>query len=265
MLPLCQSKSSEVCLDLSLLTLSSSPTLHPFVAILSHAKGKKAIPRVFRHLDDKQRITLITVIAVQLDSLDVVHNALTTPIPATVKEDIELFLTALLPIIIGLINDSPSHVVVGLLGLILDRTDIRTVTRTKVGLSIITVLVSRAEYLHGDSQASADKQLWDQYDTIYLNLFAQVEPLLHHLFPEGNPASGDDVYVWQFLAAMGVGASARPEEPELAQRLVLGVKERVNDAVGAAKTLPTGEKERRLGEVNLFMVSLGLDVELLVR
>jgi DNA topoisomerase 2-associated protein PAT1 len=200
-----------------------------------------------------------------LDSLDVITNALATPIPATIKEDIDLFLNTVLPVMLGHINDSPAHVVVGLLGLILDRTDIRTVTRTKVGLSVITVLLSRAEFLHGDAQASADKQLWTQYNTVYLNLFANIEPLLHHLFPEGNPASGDDVYVWQFLAAMGVGASARPEEPELAQRLVLGVKERVNDAVGAAKTLPTGEKERRLGDVNLFMVSLGLDVELLVR
>ena len=71
-------------------------------------------------------------------------------------------------------------------------------------------------------------------------------------------AAADDVYVWQFLAAMGVGAS-----PEQQQRLVIGVKDRVMETVGVSRTLPDEMRNRRLGDVNLFMRAIGLDVELL--
>jgi DNA topoisomerase 2-associated protein PAT1 len=64
--------------------------------------------------------------------------------------------------------------------------------------------------------------------------------------------------VWQFLAALGVGAS-----PDEQQRLVLAVKDRVMDTVALSKTLPAGMAKERLDNVNLFMHSIGLDVELL--
>ena len=65
--------------------------------------------------------------------------------------------------------------------------------------------------------------------------------------------------MWQFLAAIGVGAS-----PDQQQRLVMAVKDRVMETVGLAKTLPPDMASVRLANVNLFMRSIGLDVELLV-
>ncbi len=70
--------------------------------------------------------------------------------------------------------------------------------------------------------------------------------------------SGEDIYVWQFLAAIGIGAS--PDEHE---RLVLAVKDRVMDTFNLSKTLPADMAKERLDSVNLFMRSIGLDVELL--
>jgi DNA topoisomerase 2-associated protein PAT1 len=70
--------------------------------------------------------------------------------------------------------------------------------------------------------------------------------------------TGEDVYVWQLLAAIGVSAN-----PEQQQRLVLAVKDRVLDTVAHAKTLPAAMSIQRLANVNLFMHSIGLDVELL--
>lgn len=64
--------------------------------------------------------------------------------------------------------------------------------------------------------------------------------------------------MWQFLAAIGIGAS-----PEEQQRLVLAVKDRVMDTVNLSKTLPPDMARKRLDNVNLFMRSIGLDVELL--
>jgi DNA topoisomerase 2-associated protein PAT1 len=205
------------------------------------------------------------MIVIHLDTLDVVANALATPIPAAVKEEINLFANAIAPVLLAHVNEEPLPITLGLLGLILDRSDVRTVSRTKVGLLLLTMLISRAELLKEAAGAAGappmtpeDQLAWQQYATLYGALFAAVEPVLPRLFPEANPLAADDVHVWQFLAAMGVAASAEQQ-----QRLVLGVKDRVMGSVTAARTLPAGEQERRLGEVNLFMRALGLDVELL--
>ena len=94
-------------------------------------------------------------------------------------------------------------------------------------------------------------------DATYTQFFNLLEPTLPYIFP-GPINSGEDVYVWQLLAAIGIGAS-----PDQQQRLVLAVKDRVMDTVALAKTLPQDMSTQRLQNVNLFMRSIGLDVELL--
>lgn len=91
----------------------------------------------------------------------------------------------------------------------------------------------------------------------YNRFFDILEPTLPSIFP-GTVNTGEDVYVWQFLAAIGIGAS-----PEQQQRLVMAVKDRVMETVTLAKTLPPAMSSQRLANVNLFMRSIGLDVELL--
>ncbi|KAF2103513.1 hypothetical protein NA57DRAFT_53032 [Rhizodiscina lignyota] len=241
----------------------NSPTPHSFIAILSHAKGKKAIPRIFRHLDEQQRITILTIIVVHLDSLDVIAHALPSSaaspppaqLPPAVREEIELFSQAIMPPLFSYVNDAPLNIVAGLLGLVLERTHVSLVLRTKIGLAILTMLVSRAEL--AKQSAPSDSTDADSWNAQFSRLFDVAEPVLPYLFP-GSVVGADDVHVWQFLAAMGAAAS-----PEQQQRLVLGVKERVMETVAVARTLPGELKERRLGEVNLFMRAIGLDVELL--
>jgi DNA topoisomerase 2-associated protein PAT1 len=91
----------------------------------------------------------------------------------------------------------------------------------------------------------------------YNTFFDVLESTLPNIFP-GTVNTGEDVYVWQFLAAIGIGAS-----PEQQQRLVMAVKDRVMETVALAKTLPPAMSSQRLANVNLFMRSIGLDVELL--
>jgi DNA topoisomerase 2-associated protein PAT1 len=93
--------------------------------------------------------------------------------------------------------------------------------------------------------------------TVYNQFFDALEPTLPTIFP-GTVNTGEDVYVWQFLAAIGIGAS-----PDQQQRLVVAVKDRVMETVALAKTLPPAMSSQRLANVNLFMRSIGLDVELL--
>lgn len=235
---------------------------HPFIQILSHSKGKKAVPRVFRHLDDQQRLTMLTLIAIHLDVLDVIRDAYpppdNTPLPQKVKEDVELFSATVMPPLFSYVNEAPLNIIIGLVGLILDRTHIPSLVRTKVGVSILTMLISRAELIH-QTQSAQDSADWEQYVPIFTRFFDTLEPVLPYLFPtDTNVAAADDVHVWQFLAAVGVGAS-----PEQQQRLVVGVKDRVMETVGVAQGLPGQMRERRLGEVNLFLRAIGLDVGLL--
>lgn len=246
-------------------TAPSPTSPHPFVQLLSHSKGKKAIPRVFRHLDDQQRLTMLTLIVIHLDILDVIRNAYptpeNTPLLPRVKEEIELFNHAVMPPLFSYVNEAPLNIIIGLLGLILDRVHVQGIIRTKIGVSILTMLISRAELAAqssnpGQQDSSGDREQWTD---LYSRLFDTVEPVLPFIFPaDASVSASEDVYVWQFLAAMGVGAS-----PDQQQRLVLGVKDRVMETVGVGKTLPSEIKERRLGEVNLFMRAIGLDVELL--
>ncbi|KAK3721013.1 DNA topoisomerase 2-associated protein pat1 [Vermiconidia calcicola] len=241
-------------------------TPHPFIQILSHSKGKKAIPRIFRHLDDQQRLTMLTLITIHLDVLDVIRDAYppsdNTPLPTRVKEEIELFSQTVMPPLFSCVNEAPLNIIIGLLGLVIDRVHVQSILRTKTGVSMLTMLISRAELVAQagtstpSAQDSADRQQWQD---LYSRLFDTIEPVLPYIFPtDTNVSASDDVYVWQFLAAMGVGAS-----PDQQQRLVLGVKERVMETVGVSQSLPAEMRERRLGEVNLFMRAIGLDVELL--
>ncbi|KAJ5587544.1 uncharacterized protein N7459_003309 [Penicillium hispanicum] len=237
----------------------NSTTPHPFIAFLSYPKGKKAIPRIFRHIDQEQRVTILTMIVVHLDSLDVVRLAQPVAGEAqpsvAVREAIDLFSLAVMPSLLGYVNEAPFNIIIGLLGLVIAQTHVQTVARTRVGLGILTMLLSRAEIVKEAGQAS--ERDWQQWVEKFNVLFDTLEPALADIFP-GSINSGDDMYVWQFLAAVGIGAS-----PEQQQRLVIAVKDRVMETVAYSKTLPADMASQRLGNVNLFMRAIGLDVELL--
>ncbi|KAI0176051.1 topoisomerase II-associated protein PAT1 [Hypoxylon sp. FL1284] len=233
---------------------------HPFIAFLSYNKGKKAIPRVFRHLTHEQRTTILTLIVIHLDQLDVIRGAQvqtgeTINLDAKARERIDIFSVAVMPSLLQLLSECELHIVTGVLGLITQNINVDMVARTRVGMSLLTMVLTRAEILKQAGQAS--EQTWQQWVTTFNQFFNVLEPTLPNIFP-GTVTSGEDVSVWQFLAAIGVGAS-----PDEQQRLVLAVKDRVMETVGVAKTLPADMAKTRLDNVNLFMRSIGLDVELL--
>ncbi|OAL21670.1 hypothetical protein AYO20_11342 [Fonsecaea nubica] len=232
---------------------------HPFIAFLSFAKGKKAIPRVFHQIDQDKRLTILTMIVVHLDQLDVVKDAHPAPgesqPPPLVREEIELFSQAVMPCLLSHVSEVPVNIITGLLGLLIDHTNISVVVHTKIGLGMLTMLLTRAELVK--EAGSVSDQDWQQWTMLYSRLFDMLEPLLSSLFP-GPVNSGEDMYVWQFLAAIGICAS-----PDQQQRLVIGVKDRVMETVLQSKTLPPEMSSVRLGNVNLFMRAIGLDVEML--
>ncbi|KAI0441185.1 topoisomerase II-associated protein PAT1 [Xylaria telfairii] len=238
----------------------SNTTVHPFISFMSYPKGKRAIPRVFRYLSPTQRTTILTMIVIHLDQLDVVRGAQVQtgePIShdAATRERIELFSLAVMPSLFQLLNESDLDIVTGVLGLITQNINVDLVARTRIGVSMLTMILSRAELIKQAGQAN--EQSWQQWVATFNLFFNILEPSLHNIFP-GTVTSGEDIYVWQFLAAIGIGAS-----PDEQQRLVFAVKDRVMGTVGLAKTLPPDMAKERLDNVNLFMRSIGLDVELL--
>ena len=200
--------------------IPNSTVMHPFIAFLSYPKGKKAIPRVFSHIDQEQRLTVLTIIMVQLDTLDVIRSAqpqvAAKQSPTAIREQIELFLQTVMPSLFSYVTEAPLSVIIGLVGLVLERVSISAVVHSRVGLETLTMLLSQAEIIR--KAEARNEQEWQQWLSVYNRLFDTIEPLLTSVFP-GPVSAGQDVYVWQFLATMGTGAN-----PEQQQRLVLAVK-----------------------------------------
>ncbi|EFX05251.1 topisomerase 2 associated protein [Grosmannia clavigera kw1407] len=231
--------------------------VHPFIAFLSIPKGKKAIPRVFQHLSHELRATVLTMIVVHLDQLDIVRQAQVNndvQLNAALRESIDLFMRTVMNTLFGFMNDLPLDLVTGVLGLITN-LKVDVIAKSRVGTSVLTMILSRAEILK--QSGAGTSQQWQTWEIAYTNFFNVLEPILPYIFP-GTVSSGEDMYVWQLLAALGIGAN-----PDQQQRLVLSVKDRVMDTVAVAKTLPVDLSTQRLQNVNLFMRSIGLDVELL--
>lgn len=232
---------------------------HPFIAFLSCAKGKRAIPRIFPHLTFEQRTTILTMIIYHLDQLDVVQDvAITsgeTDLNSRMRENIELFISTVMPSLMQYFNETGLDIVDGVLHLIATKLNVELIARTRIGVSMLTLILSRAVLLKQTGAGSAEQ--WEKWDQTFQILFSKLEPSLAYIFP-GNVNAGVDVYVWQLLAAMGVSASHDQQT-----RLVLAVKDRVLDTVSMSKTLPPTMAAERLGSVNLFMRSIGLDVDLL--
>jgi DNA topoisomerase 2-associated protein PAT1 len=231
---------------------------HPFIAFLSCAKGKKAIPRIFPHLSFEQRTTILTMIVYHLDQLDVVHGNVINgdvTLNSGMRENIELFISTVMPSLMQYFNDTGLDIVDGVLNLIATKLDVDLIAKTRVGVSMLTLILSRAVLLKQTGAGSSEQ--WEKWDRTFETLFSRLEPSLPYIFP-GSVNTGEDVYVWQLLAAMGVSASHDQQT-----RLVLAVKDRVLDTVSLSKTLPPAMASERLGSVNLFMRSIGLDVELL--
>ena len=217
-----QSLNQKLWQDLKVMDpiVPNANTPHPFIAFLSYDKGKKAIPRIFRHMDPEQRVTILTMIVVHLDTLDVVRRAQLAPGEAQpspeVREAVDLFSHAVMPSLLMYVSEAPFNVIIGLLGLVIAQTHVQTVAKTRIGLGILTMMLSRAEIVKEAGQAS--EQDWQQWVEKFNVLFDTLEPILPDIFPSSINA-GDDMYVWQFLAAVGIGAS-----PEQQQRLVIAVK-----------------------------------------
>lgn len=90
------------------------------------------------------------MVVLHLDQLDVVRNVMVMPgesiLRVTIRESIELFSMSVMPPLLAYLTKARLDIVSGILGLILN-TNIDTVARTRIGVSILTIILSRAELI----------------------------------------------------------------------------------------------------------------------
>jgi DNA topoisomerase 2-associated protein PAT1 len=142
------------------------PTVtHPFIAFLSFNKGKRAIPRIFRHITQQQQTIILTMIVYHLDKLDVVRQGVLLPgetqLAAGIRENIDLFSVAVMPSLFQYLSDSALDIVEPILSVILQNTNMDIVARTRIGVSMLTMILSRAELIKESGGVS--EQEWEHW------------------------------------------------------------------------------------------------------
>ncbi|ORY85705.1 topoisomerase II-associated protein PAT1, partial [Protomyces lactucae-debilis] len=220
------------------------------IEYLNYAKGKKMIPRLFRGLNPERRLALMQCIVQNLDKLAVVRLARyeNGALPKDVRDEIELFSQTVLPPLLAFVSSASLPLVISLLTQLLDSNNVNVLCMTKVGLSFLTMLISRAEIAKAEDGAQAGA--WQQH---YNAMFSKLEGRFGLIFPPIQPHA-EEGYPWQFLAACAVSAS-----PEQQHALVNEARDKVLEQVSSAKILPREMAEVKRAHVNLFLNAIGLD------
>ncbi|KAJ7077887.1 topoisomerase II-associated protein PAT1 [Mycena belliarum] len=257
---------------------------HPFVSLLTPSKGKKLLPRLTRHIGSSRMLTLMTLLVACFTQLDVVRQAPLLDVleetseRAEVERQTQAFLGSVLQSILPIVANLELHVVTALLGLLIERSqDIANVAKTKPGLALLTLFLSRVEVIKqawGTGAEPVDPMTagasLEQWQAVFDQFFVLITPHFLSLFPSSritlqahHPTSAAlaidiiDQPVWQFLAALALQAV-----PEQHQVLVTSLRDKVlENVLSANKGWVADEDERRtkLANVNLFLHALGLD------
>jgi len=253
---------------------------HPFISLLTPTKGKKILPRLTRHLSSQRMLTLLTLLVACFSQLDVVHQAPCLDYIKDTQErsDVErqtlAFLGSVMQSILPVVSVATLRLVTGLLGLLLDRSNVVTVAQTRPGLALLTLFLSRVEVIKQTIATSPDVvdtpslEESRQWRLMFDHLFQLLAPHLLLLFPStrihkpesvNNQTRTDviDQPVWQFLAALALHAVV-----EQHHILVSTLREKILDNVlSVNKGWVHDEDERRtkLANVNLFLHALNLD------
>lgn len=88
--------------------------------------------RAFRHCTSEQVLTAVTLLAASLDTLDVCRLG----VAAADASQTELFLSHVMPVIVGCVTEIPFHILVSLMSVVMDRCNVVWLSRSKVHFAI---------------------------------------------------------------------------------------------------------------------------------
>lgn len=128
---------------------------HPFISLLTPAKGKRILSRLSRHIQPARMLTLLTLLVACFSQLDVVKYAHLLDLPEDshlhtqtrspssnsdanppdrdeVERQTQAFLGSVLQSILPVVAKAELRLIAGLLGLLLDRNDTVLIAQTRV-------------------------------------------------------------------------------------------------------------------------------------
>lgn len=235
--------------------------VNPFIQCLNYAKCLKILPRLFKFLTREQILTIVTLIVSNLENLTVIKDGSYTTyenntVPSKVSKLIETYTLTLSKLIINAVQDFRFHEIIGLVMILIHRNAVSFVSTTKIGLSTLTSLLSRAELMKGEGAISATDL--SEWTSCYDELFTSLESRIAAVFPPGL-AVGEDDYIWQFLATLSLGGKLSH------QRIIVDeVRDEIFAVMNNAKAIDNSDmanlykKQNMLNNLNMYLVVMGL-------
>ncbi|EDO18760.1 hypothetical protein Kpol_1028p33 [Vanderwaltozyma polyspora DSM 70294] len=268
----------------------------PFISMLSFDKGVKIIPRIFNFLDKQQKLQLLQTFFSELSHLNVIiiSSFKTNPSPTDSQlKKIELFQAVFLKIIVSFLSSSANFIeIMGLLLHLIRNNNVSFISTSKLGLNLITILISRAALIKQDSNrtnslSSPDIQAWNE---VYDKLFISLETKLSLVFPpkdyqdkvvketssslpssssstgsspqQSSPQYYDQAYIWQFLASLALSGKLNH------QRIIIDeIRDEIFGTINSAEDLTKANpqdqsalyrREKLYQDLNLFLNVMGL-------
>lgn len=142
---------------------------HPFISLLTPTKGHRLLNRVMRHFSHSQALTVLILLLACYPQLDVVRNSppwlyAAATINVFSKADMdhrkqklketESYLSAVYPIIVGVLGRLDLKMLAGMVSLCLERWDVVQVLSTRPGTALFTAILSRADMLRRPETAA---------------------------------------------------------------------------------------------------------------
>lgn len=236
--------------------------VNPFIQCLNYNKMLKILLRLFKFLTREQVLTIVTLVMSNLENLNVVKNGSYTTyddkkVPASVQKLVETYTMTFSKVLMNAVLDFKFNEIIGLLVILIEHNNVPFVLTTKIGLQVLTTLLSRAMLIIGDGRLSATElSLWQ---LCYDELFTLLELRIAAIFPphlEGDDV--DDNYIWQFLATLCCGGKLNHQ-----RILVDEVRDEIFGTMKRAKelgSLPQDhyKKQALLNNLNMFLNVMGL-------
>ncbi|RKP32077.1 hypothetical protein METBISCDRAFT_21802 [Metschnikowia bicuspidata] len=235
--------------------------VNPFIQALNYAKALKIMPRLFKFLTREQILTVVTLIMANLENLKVIKDGSYTTyperkVPEPVTKLVDMYTLTFCKVLMNAVQEFNFTEIVSLLLILIRQNVLSFVSTTKIGLSVVTSLLSRAELMNGEGQISATDLL--AWTSCYDELFTALESRIAAIFAPSHGDTEDD-YVWQFLATLSLGGKLSH------QRIIVDeVRDEIFGVMNRAKALDCSisaklyKKQNMLNNLNMYLVVMGL-------
>ncbi|WLF80396.1 DNA topoisomerase 2-associated protein pat1 [Lodderomyces elongisporus] len=240
--------------------------VNPFVQCLNYNKMLKILMRLFKFLNREQILTIAALIMSNLENLSVIKNGSYTTypdkkVPEKVLKLVDAYSLTFSKVLMNAVLEFKFSEIIGLIVILIEHNNVAFVSTTKIGLTILTTLLSRAELIIGEAQISATDLA--EWSSCYDELFTALESRIAAIFPP-NPIEVDDGssrenYIWQFLATLSVGGKLSHQRiivDELRDE-IFGVMKRARE-IDPRDMANLYKKQNLLNNLNMFLVVMGL-------